>query len=65
MNFGIIPFSNLFLTVLFDTLTNHISFLIKHLFKCLALLCINIIVIVLLFIHMWDFNSFLYVFLYE
>jgi hypothetical protein len=65
MDFGIIPFSNLFLTVLFDTLTNNISFLIKHLFKCLDLLCIYIIVIVLLFIHMWDFNSFLYVFLYE
>ena len=54
MSLGIIPFSKIFLTVLFDTLTNHVSFLflflIKHLFKCVALLCIYIIV-VLLFIY--------------
>jgi hypothetical protein len=67
MSLGIIPFSKIFLTVIFDTLTNNVSFLflIKHLFKCVALLCIYIIVIVLLFIYMWDFNSFMYVFLYE
>ena len=69
MSLGIIPFSKIFLTVLFDTLTNNVSFLflflIKHLFKCVALLCIYIIVIVLLFIYMWDFNSFMYVFSYE
>jgi hypothetical protein len=67
MSLGIIPFSKIFLTVLFNTLTNNVSFLflIKHLFKCVALLCIYIIVIVLLLIYMWDFNSFLYVFSYE
>jgi hypothetical protein len=68
MSLGIIPFSKIFLTVLFDTLTNNVSFLflflIKHLFKCVALLCIYIIV-VLLFIDMWDFNLFMYVFSYE
>jgi hypothetical protein len=51
MSLGIIPFSKIFLTVLFDTLTNNVSFLflflIKHLFKCVALLCIYVIVIVL------------------
>jgi hypothetical protein len=66
---GIIPFSKIYLIVLFDTLTNNVSFLflflIKHLFKCVVLLCIYIIVIVLLFIYMWDFNSFMYIFLYE
>jgi hypothetical protein len=76
MSLGIIPFSKIFLTfskivltVLFVTLTNNVSFLflflIKHLFKCVALLCIYIIVVVLLFIHMWDFNSLMYVFSYE
>ena len=44
MSLGIIPFSKVFLTVLFVTLTNNVSFLflflIKHLFKCVALLCI-------------------------
>jgi hypothetical protein len=69
MSFCIIPFSKIFLTVLFDTLTNNVSFLflfpIKHVFKCVALLCIYIIVVVLLFIYMWDFNSFMYVFSYE
>ena len=67
MSLGIIPFSKIFLTVLFNTLTNNVSFLflIKHLFKCVALLCIYIIVIVLLLIYMWDFNSFLYVFSYK
>jgi hypothetical protein len=63
------PFSKICLTVPFDTLTNNVSFLflflIKHLFKCVALLCIYIIVVVLLFIYMWDFNSFMYVFSYE
>jgi hypothetical protein len=66
---GIIPFSKIYLTVLFDTLTNNVSFLflflIKHLFKRAVLLCINIIVIVLLFIYMWDFNSLMYIFLYD
>ena len=33
-------------------------FLIKHFFKCVALLCIYIIIIVLLLIYMWDFNFF-------
>ena len=69
MSLGTIPFSKILLTVLFDTLTNNVSFLfsflIKHLFKCVALLCIYIIVIVLLLIYMWDFNSFLYVFSYK
>jgi hypothetical protein len=69
MNLATISFSKIFLTLLFDTLTNNVSFLflflIKHLFKCVALLCIYFIVIVLLFIYMWDFNSFMYVFLYE
>jgi hypothetical protein len=48
-----IPFSKIILTVLFDTLTNNVSFLflIKQLFKCVALLCIYIIAIVLLFIY--------------
>jgi hypothetical protein len=61
MSLGIIPFSKIFLTVLFDTLTNNVSFLFlflfKHLFKCVALLCIYIIVVVLLFIDMWDFYT--------
>ena len=70
MSLGIIPFSKIFLTVLFDTLTNNVSFLFflflfKHLFKYVALLCIYIIVIVFLLIHMWDFNSFMYVFSHE
>ena len=69
MSLGIIPFSKIFLTVLFDTLSNNVSFLflflINHLFKCVALLCIYIIAIVLLFISMGDFNSFMYVFSYE
>jgi hypothetical protein len=67
MSLGIIPFTKILLTVLFDTLTNKVSFLflINHLFKCVALLCIYIIVIIFLFIYMWDFNSFMYVFLYE
>jgi hypothetical protein len=55
--------------MLFDTFTSNVSFLflflIKHLFKCVALLCIYVIVIVLLFIYMWDFNSLMHVFLYE
>jgi hypothetical protein len=48
-----IPFSKIILTVLFDTLTNNVSFLflIRQLFKCVALLCIYIIAIVLLFIY--------------
>ena len=66
MSLGIIPFSKIFLTVLIDTLTNNVSFLflflIKHSFKCVALLCIYIIVIVFLLIYMWDFNYFMYVF---
>ena len=66
MSLGIIPFSKIFLTVIFDTLSNNVSFLflflIKHVFNCVALLCIYGIVIVLLLIYMWDFNSFLYVF---
>ena len=38
----------------------------NHLFyPCVALLCIYTIVIVLLLIYMWDFNSFMYVFSYE
>ena len=69
MSLGIIPFSKIFLTVLFDTLSNNVSFsflfLINHLFKYVALLCIYIIVIVLLFIYVWDFNSIMYVFSYE
>jgi len=69
MSLGTIPFSKIFLTVLFDTLSNNVSFsflfLINHLFKCVALLCIYIIVIVLLFIYVWDFNSIMYVFSYE
>ena len=50
-----------------DTLTNNVSFLflILHLFKCVALLCIYIIVIVFLLIYMWDFNSIMYVFSYD
>jgi hypothetical protein len=55
MSLGIIPFSKIFLTVLFDTFTNNVSFLflflIEHLFKCVALLCIYIFVIVLLLIY--------------
>jgi hypothetical protein len=66
MSLGIIRFSKIFLTVLFDTLANNVSFLflILHLFKCVALLCIYIIVIVIVFllIYMWDFNSIMYVF---
>ena len=69
MSLVIIPFSKIFLTVPFVTLTQHVSFLflflIKHLFKCVALLWIYIIVVVFLFIDMWDFNSFMYVFSYE
>jgi hypothetical protein len=57
MSLGIIPFPKIFLTVLFDTLTNNVSFCF-YLFKCVALLCIYIIVIVLLLIYMWNFNSF-------
>ena len=65
--FGSILFSKIFLTVLFDTLTYNVSFsfLILHLFKCAALLCIFIIVIVFLLICMWDFNSIMYVFSYD
>ena len=69
MSLVIIPFSKIFLTVPFVTLTQHVSFLflflIKHLFKCVALLWIYIIVVVFLFIDMWDFNSFMYVFSHE
>jgi hypothetical protein len=58
MSLGIIPFSKIFFTVLFDTLTNNVSFLflflIKQLFKCVTLLCIYILVIVFLLIYMWD-----------
>ena len=62
-----VPFSKIFLTVLFDALANNVSFLflILHLFKCVALLCIYIIVIVLWLIYMWDFNYFMYVFSYD
>ena len=62
MSLGIIPFSKIFLTfskifltVLFVTLTNNVSFLylflflIKHLFKCVALLCFYIIVFLFYF----------------
>jgi hypothetical protein len=69
MSLGIITFSKIFLTVTFVTLTHNVSFLflflIKHLFKCVALLCIYIIAVVFLFIDMWDFNSFVCVFSYE
>jgi hypothetical protein len=67
MSLGIIPFSKIFLTVLFDTLTNNVSFLflILHLFKCVALLCIVIIDIVFLLIYMCDFNFIIYVFSYD
>jgi hypothetical protein len=55
MSFCIIPFSKIFLTVLFDTLTNNVSFLflflIKHLFKCVALLCIYVLVIVFFILY--------------
>ena len=63
---GIMPFSRIFLTALFDTLTNNVLFLflILHLFKCVALLCIYIIVIIILLIYIWDFNSIMYVFSY-
>ena len=64
MSLGIIPFSKIFLTVLFDTLTNNVSFL----FLILHLLCIYIIVIVFfLLIYMWDINSItcMYVFSYD
>ena len=56
MSLGVIPFSKIFLIVLFDTLTNNVSFLflILHLFKCVALLCIFIIDIVFLLIYMCD-----------
>jgi hypothetical protein len=49
----------------FKTYNVSFLFLIKHLFKSVALLCIYIIIIVLLLIYMWDFNSFMYVFSYE
>ena len=51
--FGYHAVFKIFLTVLFDILTNNVSFLflILHLFKCVALLCIYIIVIVFLLIH--------------
>jgi Ran GTPase-activating protein (RanGAP) involved in mRNA processing and transport len=49
MSLGIMPFSKIFLTVLFDTLTNNVSFLflflIKHLFECVALLCNGLVTI--------------------
>jgi hypothetical protein len=48
---GIIPFSKIFCTVLLATLTNYVSFLILHLFTCVALLCIYIIVIIVLLIY--------------
>ena len=62
-----ISFLKIFLTVLFDTLTNNVSFLfqILHLFKCVAILCIYIIVIVFLLIYMWDFNFIMYAFSYD
>jgi hypothetical protein len=45
MSLGIIPFSEIFLTVLFDTLTNNVLFLflflIKHLFKCVAVIILR------------------------
>jgi hypothetical protein len=53
MSLSIIPFSKIFLTVLFDTLTNNVPFLflflIKHLFKCVSLLCIYNIILLLYF----------------
>ena len=61
---GNIPFSKIFLTVLFDTLTNNVSILFSFLHKHLFKLCIYVIVIVLLLVYMWDFNSFMYVFSY-
>ena len=66
MSFGIIPFSKIFLTVLFDTVTYNVSFLflILHLFKSVAILCIDIIVISVL-IYMWGFNSIIYAFSYD
>jgi len=67
MSLGIIPFSKIFLTVLFDTLTNNVSFLflILHLFKCVALLYYFIIDNLFLLIYMCDFNSIIYVFSYD
>jgi len=67
MSLGFIPFSKLFLSVLFVTLTNVVSFLflIVHLFKYVPLLCIYIIVIMILLIYMWDFNSIMNVFSYD
>jgi hypothetical protein len=50
--------------VLFDTLTNNVSyvflFLMKQLFKCVALLCIYVIVIVF-FINLYVGFQFFYV----
>ena len=56
--------SKIFLTELFDTLTNNDSFLflILHLFKCVALLCKYITVVIILLIYICDFNSIIYVF---
>jgi hypothetical protein len=67
MSLGVIPFSKIFLIVLFDTLTNNVSFLflILHLFKCVALLCIVIIDIVFLLIYMCDFNFIIYMYLFS
>ena len=65
--FSLITVFNNILTVLFDTFTNNVSFLylflflIEHLFKCVALLCIYIIVIVLLLIYTQDFHSVIHV----
>ena len=60
MSLDIIPFSKIFLT-------NNVSFLFLtlHLFKCVALLCIYIIVIVFLLIYMCNFNFIMYVFSYD
>jgi hypothetical protein len=59
MSLGIIPFSKIFLTVLFDILTNNVSYLALHLFKCVALLCIYIIVIINLLISDKELNTLL------
>jgi hypothetical protein len=61
MSLGIIPFSKIFLTVLFNTLSNNVSFLflflIKHVFNCVALLCIYGIVIVLYYTSKINYKS--------
>jgi hypothetical protein len=36
-----------------------------HLLKCVALVCVYIIVIIILLIYIWDSNSIMYVFSYD